>query len=96
MLANCIPNCIPGTIVYLKCGVVIDSIYIITFFEHILYINDNVSVEEKYKDGERLEYRMLIGKVNREIVQSLQNWMKRSTWGDFCRRYFDYGSKFRE
>ena len=51
--------------------------------------------------GERVEYRMLIGKVYREIVKSPRNWMKRSTCtqkeeGDFCRRYFDYGSKFRE
>ena len=49
----------------------------------------------------RLAYRMLIGNVYREIVQSPQNMTKRSTCtykeeGDFCRCYFDYEYKFRE
>ena len=37
------------------------------------------NVNLSHLSGERFEYRMLIGKVYREIVQSPQNWMKRST-----------------
>ena len=62
---------------------------------------DKLSLEGMTIDIERLEYRMLIGNVYREIVQSPQNMTKRSTctfkeeW-DFCRCYFDYEYKFRE
>ena len=46
-------------------------------------------------NGERLEYRMPIVNVYREVVQSPQNLTKRSTctYKDFCKLHFDYESK---